>query len=116
MKKLLISLFAISLVATSCKTVYSTTEIEAKKSFVLGDNEHESFEVSLKNISKEDLEISQMPNGGAKQLLQTLNPNESTTIKIDKNTALYIKNKTDNKASVELNLKSNTHLSMGYKN
>jgi selenocysteine lyase/cysteine desulfurase len=116
MKKLLIALIAITLTASSCKTVYSTTTIEAKKSFVLGDNEHDAFEVTLKNISKEDLELSQMPNGGTKQLIQVLNSDKSATIKIEKNTALYIENKSSNKASVELNLKSNTHLSMGYKN
>jgi selenocysteine lyase/cysteine desulfurase len=116
MKKLLIALMAITLTASSCKTVYSTTTIEAKKSFVLGDNEHDAFEVTLKNISKEDLELSQMPNGGTKQLIRVLNSDKSATIKIEKNTALYIENKSSNKASVELNLKSNTHLSMGYKN
>jgi hypothetical protein len=116
MKKFLIALTALTLTASSCKTVYSTTTIEAKKSFVLGDNEHEAFEVTIKNISNDNVELSQMPNGGTKQLIQVLNSNKSAIIKIEKNTALYIENKSDNKASVELNLKSNTHLSMGYKN
>lgn len=116
MKKILIFSLAIILAASSCKSVYSTTSIDPKKSFVLGDNEHEAFEASLKNISKENLELSQMPSGGTKTLLQVLNPNKSATVKIEKNTALYIENKTNNKASVELNLKSGTHLSMGYKN
>ena len=116
MKKIIIALTAFTLTAASCKTVYSTTTIEAKKSFVLGDNEHEAFEVTLKNISKEALELSQVPNAGTKQLIQVLNSDKSATIKIEKNTALYIENKSNDKASVELNLKSNTHLSMGYKN
>jgi hypothetical protein len=116
MRKLLIALTALTLTASSCKTVYSTTTIEAKKSFVLGDNEHDAFEATLKNISTEDLELFQMPNGGAKQLIQILNSNKTATVKIEKNTALYIENKSDNKVSVELNLKSNSHLSMGYKN
>jgi uncharacterized protein YxeA len=116
MKKLLIALAALIITVSSCKTVYSTTTIEAKKSFVLGDNEHEAFEVTIKNISNDNVELSQMPNGGTKQLIQVLNSNKTATIKIDKNTALYIENKSDTKASVELNLKSNTQLSMGYKN
>lgn len=116
MKKLLLILIAVIFTAINCKSVYSTTSIEPKKSFVLGDNEHDAFEVSLKNISKEDLEISQKPNGGSKTLIKILNPNKSTTIKVEKNTALYIENKTEYKAAVELKLKSNTHLSMGYKN
>ncbi len=116
MKKFLIISIAITMAASSCKAVYSTTAIEAKKSFVLGDNEHEAFEVTIKNISKENLELSQMPNGGTKQLIQVLNAAKSATIKIEKNTALYIENKSTSKASVKLNLQSNTHLSMGYKN
>jgi hypothetical protein len=115
MKKLLIALTAITLTATSCKTVYSTTSIEPNKSFVLGDNEHEVFEVTVKNISKENLELLKMPNGGTKELIQILNPDKTATIKIEKNTALYIDNKSTKKVSVELNLKSNSHLSMGYK-
>lgn len=116
MKKLIIVLTAATLVTSSCKTVYSTTSIEPQKSFVLGDNEHDSFEVTLKNISTNDLEVAQKPNDGNKQLLQVLEPKKSMTVTISKNTALYIYNKSNNKASVELNLKSNTHLSMGYKN
>ena len=82
MKKFLIISIAITMAASSCKTIYSTTTIEAKKSFVLGDNEHDAFECSLKNISKEDFELSQMLNGGPKQVIQILNPNKSVTIKI----------------------------------
>lgn len=116
MKKLLVALTALTLTFSSCKTVYSTTSIEPKKSFVLGDNDHDSFEVTLKNISTSDLEVAQKPNDGNKQLIQVLEPKKSMTVTIGKNTALFIYNKSNNKASVELNLKSNTHLSMGYKN
>lgn len=115
MKQLCTILAAVVLTTLSCKSVYSTTSIEPKKTFVLGDNDHEAFEVSLKNISKEDLELSQMPNGGTKTFIQTLNPYKSITLKIEKNTALYIENKGENKASVELNPKSSSRLSMGYK-
>jgi hypothetical protein len=116
MKQLLFKIFLLTLAATSCKSVYSTTTIEANKSFVLGDNEHDEFEVILKNISKEDLELSQMPNGGTKQPLQVLKSKKSVSLKIDKNAALYIDNKSDSKVSVELvSLKSNSRLSMGYK-
>ena len=81
MRTLLIALIALTLTASSCKTVYSTTTIEAKKGFVLGDNEHDAFEATLKNISREDLELYQMPNGGTKQLLQTLKSNKTATVK-----------------------------------
>jgi len=104
MKKLLFVLTALALTVSSCKTVYSTTSIEANKSFVLGENEHGGFEVRLKNISKNDVELYKMPDGEIKQLIKTINPGKSFTIKIGVNTALYIFNKSDNKASVELNL------------
>ena len=116
MKKLLIAFVALTIAVSSCKTVFSTTTIEAKKSFVLGDNEHEAYEVTIKNISKDDVLLSQIPNCGTKQLLQVLNSNKSAAIKIEKNTALYIENKSDKRAIVELDLKSNSSLSMGYKN
>lgn len=116
MRKLLIALTALTLTASSCKTAYSTTTIEAKKSFVLGDNEHDAWEVTIKNISNENLELSHGPIGGIKQTIQVLSSHKSATIQIEKNTALYVENKSNSKASVELNLKSNTHLSMGYKN
>ncbi len=120
MKKLLIALTALTLTASSCKTVYSkvysTTTIEAKKSFVLGDNDHEAYEVTIKKMSKDDVLLSQIQKGGTKQLIQVLNSNKSAIIKIEKNTALYIENKSDKKAIVELDIKSNSSLSMGYKN
>lgn len=115
MKKLLIAVIATALSASSCKTVYSTTSIEPNKSFVLGDNDHNAFEVTIKNISKEKLELAKMPNGGSKEIIQILDPNKTATVNIEKNTALYIDNKSKYKVLVELNLKSNSHLSMGYK-
>lgn len=57
-----------------------------------------------------------MPTGTAKKLIQNLNPRKSITVNTDKNTVQYIDNKSENKATVELNLKSNSHLSIGYKN
>ncbi|TAE10981.1 MAG: hypothetical protein EAZ47_11105 [Bacteroidetes bacterium] len=115
MKKILVGLAAITLTTSSCKTVYSTTSIEPKKFFVLGDNEHEAFEITIKNISKENLELLKVPNGGKSELVQILNPHKKATIIIEKNTALYVHNKSQFKVAVELDIKSNSHLSMGYK-
>jgi hypothetical protein len=115
MRKVLISFVAVLLTLSSCKTVYSTTGIEAKKSFVLGDNAHESFEVRVKNISNNEVDLYKMPTNGTKDFIQIVAPGKSVSVIIEKNTALYIDNKSDNKVTVELNLKSSSHLSMGYK-
>ena len=115
MRKIFVALAVLLFTVSSCKTVYSTTGIEAKKSFVLGDNEHEQFEATVKNISNNEVKLSQMPNNGVKKFIQILEPGKSVSVTIEKNTALYIDNKSDNKVTVELNLKSGPHLSMGYK-
>ncbi len=116
MKKPLFVLVTIIFSISSCKSVYSTLSIDANKSFVLGDNEHDEFEVSLKNISKNNVESFKMPMGASKKLIQTLVPGKLVIVNIEKNTSLYIDNKSASKATVELNLKSNSHLSMGYEN
>ena len=116
MKKVIFACVLIISVASSCKSVYSTTTIEPKTTFVIGDNEHQTFEVTINNISNEVVEISQKPNDGIIQLLQNLKSKKTVLIIIPKNTALYISNKSENKVAVELNLKSTSHLSMGYKN
>ena len=116
MKNLLFACVLLVTAVSGCKSVYSTTTIESKKTFVIGDNEHESFEVTIKNISNDVVEIAQKPNDGTVKLLQSLEAKKTAVIKIAKNTALYIENKLDNKVAVALNFKSTSHLSMGYKN
>ena len=44
-----------------------------------------------------------------------VNPNESVTVKAEKNTALIIENKSSELASVDLYVTGDTGLSMGYK-
>jgi hypothetical protein len=115
MKKILAFLIVLIVVNQSCKTVYSTTSIEPKKSFVLGDNEHSAFEITIKNISEDNVALYRKPNGGTKEFIQFLNSNKSATLVIEENTALYVQNESDKKVSVELKLKSTSNLSMGYK-
>lgn len=115
MSKLLAILTVTALIVSSCKTVYSTTSIEPNKSFVLGENDHDAFEVSVKNISREDIKISKMPKGGTKESVQILYPDKKASIKIERNTALYLDNNSNKNVSVEIVLKSNSNLSMGYK-
>lgn len=117
MKKLL-STFIITLafITTSCRTLSSTTYIKAQDSFILGNNEHGKFSVKLKNASATEIELWKAPIGGGKHSSVTVKPNKTIKTNVDKNTALRIENKSNEQAAVELLVKGDTGLSMGYKN
>lgn len=83
---------------------------------MLGNNEHGSFKVQLKNVSKNDLTVYQAPVGGGKHSSQKVKPNQSVTVKVDSNTALIIENANNDTASVDLKVTGDIGLSMGYKN
>lgn len=113
--KYLISIFALLILLSSC-AFNSNTTIKPNDSFVLGNNEHGSFKVKLKNTSKNNLEVYQAPINGGKHSPQSVKPKESVTIKTDRNTALIIENKSNDTASVVLKVTGDIGLSMGYKN
>ena len=118
MKKF-ISIFAILVATTSCSlfnSVTSNTTITPQNSFVLGNNEHGSFSVKLKNVSKNEVVVHRSPNAGGNHSYVTVQPNETVKVKVEKNTSLVIENKTADTASVNLYIKGDTGLSMGYKN
>lgn len=56
-----------------------------------------------------------MPLDGGKHSPIDVKPNETVKVKVDKNTALTIENNHPSEASVELVVKGDTGLSMGYK-
>lgn len=103
-------------VFSSCSSLTSVTTIKPNDSFILGNNTHGKFKVKLKNVSKNDLEVYHTPINGGRHSSQTLKLNESVLVKVDKNTALVIANKSNDTASVELKVTGDTGLSMGYKN
>ena len=100
----------------SCGTLTSTTTIDGHNSFVLGNNQHGTFSVRLKNISENDIELYRAPVAGGRHSFETIRPGQTTRVKVEKNTALVIENKSANKSTVELFVKGDTGLSMGYKN
>jgi hypothetical protein len=100
---------------SSCASLTSTTFIKPNESFVLGDNEHGSFSVRLKNISPNKLELWKAPIDGGRHSPVNVEPNETVKVKVPKNTALRIDNKNATEASVELLVKGDVGLSMGYK-
>jgi hypothetical protein len=116
MKKLLFSSLAITLFFSSCRTLNSTTSIKPYDAFILGNNKHGAFHVKLKNVSINNLELWKAPIDGGKHSPITVKPNETVKVNVDKNTALRINNNSADQATVELLVKGDTGLSMGYKN
>ena len=117
MKKI-ISLFALTIAIASCslfKTVTSNTIIKPLDSFVLGNNVHGTFSVKLKNVSKNDVVLHSAPIAGGTHSYITVQPNKTVNISVTENTALVIENKSSDTASVDLLIKGDTGLSMGYK-
>ena len=117
MKKL-ITTIALGIVLNSCSifgSLTSNTIIKPNDSFVLGNNEHGTFKVKLKNLSKHDLKIFMAPIAGGTHSPVIVKPNESIIVKAKRNTALIIENKANDTASVDLYVTGDTGLSMGYK-
>lgn len=117
--KTAITLFAILLLVTSCGvfgSLTSNTTIKPNENFVLGNNEHGTFKVKLKNVSNHDLKIIMAPIAGGTHSPITVSPNETVMVKAERNTAIVIENKSNESVSVDLYVTGDTGLSMGYKN
>ena len=99
----------------SC-SLTSNTIIKPKDSFVLGNNQHGSFKVKLKNVSKNNIEVYQAPIGGGTHSPREVKPNQLVVVKVARNTALIIDNKSVDTVSVDLKVTGDIGLSMGYKN
>ena len=115
MKNLIIFCLALVVFATSC-ALTSNTIIKANDSFVLGNNQHGSFKVKLRNVSKEDITVYQAPIGGGTHSPQIVKPYQWAKVSVDKNTALIVANKSVETVSVDLKVVGDLGLSMGYKN
>jgi hypothetical protein len=118
MKKVILNLVLATTIA-SCSvfgSLTSNTSIKANESFVLGNNEHKTFKVKLKNVSNHALTVFMAPITGGTHSPIVVNPNETITAKADKNTAIIIENKSNDGANVDLYVTGDLGLSMGYKN
>jgi hypothetical protein len=116
MKKLALVIAFTGFLVSACGTLTSTTTIDANNGFVLGNNQHGTFSARLKNISESNIELHRAPIDGGRHSFETVKPGQTIKVNVDKNTALVIENKSSSKASVELFVKGDTGLSMGYKN
>ena len=114
--KLLLTVFIAALLFSSCASLHSTTYIKPQESFVLGNNQHNSFSVNMENISKQQLEVYQAPVGGGRHSAKNIKPGEKISVSIDANTALCIRNPSADNVSVKLKVTGDTGLSMDYKN
>lgn len=107
------------LTLTSCGvfgSLTSNTSIKPNDSFVLGNNEHGSFKVKLKNVCNHDIKVFMAPIDGGTHSPEIVKPKQTIIVKAERNTALIIENKSDEEASVDLYVTGDTGLSMGYKN
>jgi hypothetical protein len=117
MKKLFFALFALTMVTASCRVLSrltSSTQIEAGKSFVLGEGTHGSYSADVKNISKSDVEVFKSDSQGSMSSLGILAPGVKKNYAVPKNTKVAFKNNGSSLALIKINLVGDTNLSMGY--
>ena len=118
MKKIIIT-STISLIISSCSvfsSFNSSTSIKPKQSFVLGNNEHDSFKTHLKNEGVTILKVYQAPIDGGTHSIVTIKPQEIAMVKTERNTALIIENTGEEYAVVKLKVKGDLNLGMVYNN
>ena len=107
----------ICLLTSAClpfKTLNSTTNIKANDAFILGNNEHGVFRITLTNDSPSELILWKSPLAGGNHSPITLQSKESLKLTVEKNTALRIENPSKEEATVKLVVKGDKGLSMGY--
>lgn len=108
-------LFALLVFFSSCRSLHSVTNIGANDSFVLGNNRHGYFNVKLKNLSAHSIKVYQKTLTDSVHSFSVIKPKETVHVYADKNTALIIENKSEEQASVKLDVGGDVNLSMGYK-
>lgn len=104
---------------TSCgifSSLNSNTSIKPYDSFLLGNNKHGKFIITLKNVSNHPIDIYLAPIDGGRYSRQTLQINQIVSTSVGKNTAIVIENKSDQYASVDIKATGDLGLAMDYKN
>jgi hypothetical protein len=117
MKKVLFVLTILACFSASCGVFGSLTShtiIGANESFVLGEGQHGSYSVRLRNTSRQTLTITQTQSDGT--VIKTVSAPHNVWLSLDiaKNTAVRISNTSDRQAAVDLKVQGDTNLSMGY--
>jgi hypothetical protein len=112
--KSIFSILITGFLLSACNTLHSTTTIQAKDAFILGNNQHGRFAASVTNTSAFPVSIWQYPIDGGRHSPIILQPTENAKIRVDKNTALRIENTSEKSVDVKLVVKGDVGLSMGY--
>lgn len=116
MIKSIFSILITAILLSACSTLHSITTIKANDTFILGNNRHGRFSASVTNIASSPITVWQYPIDGGRHSALTLQPAKNVKIRVDKNTALRIENKSDKSIDVQLVVKGDVGLSMGYQN
>ena len=116
MIKSIYSILLAAILLSACSTLHSTTTIKANDAFILGNNQHGRFFASVTNISTSPLTVWQYPIDGGRHSPLTLQPATNVKVRVDRNTALRIENSSEKSVDVQLVVKGDVGLSMGYKN
>ena len=110
---LIMGMFAL---LSACSTIKSTTYIEPKQSFVLGENNHLSYSASVKNIGADKVEVLLFDKKGNETNLGTLAVGQSEKYRVPANHTVKFKNLSTNEdAKIKIRVVGDTGLSMGYK-
>ena len=118
MKSYAFLLFVVCICFSSCtsfQTLNSTTYIKANDAFILGDNEHNRFQVTVTNTSIAPVDIWQYPLSGGRHSLVTVRPTEKIKLKVEENTSIRIENSSNEQVAVRLRVKGDLGLSMNYR-
>jgi hypothetical protein len=99
-----------------CTNLFPQTMIEGGETFQLGENEHEAYSFSVKNIGAHPVSIITMSELSQRSTIKTLSPNQTFTLNVNKNQPIYFENKNKSKAFVKINFIGNPILSLNYKN
>ena len=93
----------------------STTIIEAKQSFVLGEGKHGGYTAKVVNKGNVDVEVFTAAEKEERKSLGILKPNDKSEYNVARNTQVIFKNLGDKTATIGIKLSGDTGLSMGYK-
>lgn len=117
MQKIFLALLLFAVLGSSCgifSQLTSTTQIEANKSFVLGQGNHGSYNANIKNIAKSNVEVFKSAADGTMVSLGILEPGDQQQYAVPKDTKVAFMNIGKSMARIEIKLVGDTNLSMGY--
>jgi hypothetical protein len=115
MKTILLSILIALGLLSSCNSLHSVTTIDPAKSFVLGQGKHGSYKARVQNVGEEPVEVFCQTSGSSAPFsLGILKPGQKAFYPVPSNSMVMLKNLGSGKAQMQLVVKGDTDLSMGY--